>query len=70
MKRPYCVFLALATLILQADLTFSDVRMSAIIGSNMVLQQDIPIQIWGWAEPGESVTVQLKNNEARTKADK
>ena len=25
--------------------------------SNMVLQRDKPIRIWGWAEPGEKVTV-------------
>ncbi len=25
--------------------------------SNMVLQRDKPIRVWGWAEPGEAVTV-------------
>jgi sialate O-acetylesterase len=25
--------------------------------SNMVLQRDKPIRIWGWAEPGEKVSV-------------
>ena len=25
--------------------------------SNMVLQRDKPISIWGWANPGEKVTV-------------
>lgn len=35
-----------------------------VFQSNMVLQRDKPISIWGWAEPGESLTVTLGQNEA------
>ncbi len=44
--------------------------MPAVIGSNMVLQQELPIQIWGWADPGESVAVQIENGRATARADK
>jgi sialate O-acetylesterase len=37
--------------------------------SNMVLQRDKPIRIWGWAEPGEMVTVSFTGKEASTTAD-
>ena len=37
---------------------WADVRLPAIIGSNMVLQQKTNAPIWGWAEPGEEVKVQ------------
>ena len=35
----------------------ADVRLPHIIGSNMVLQREMPIPIWGWADPCEKVTV-------------
>ena len=37
----------------------AEVRLPKIFGSHMVLQQGKPIQVWGWANPGESVTVQI-----------
>ncbi len=47
----------------------ADVRLPAIIGNNMVLQADLPLPIWGWAEPGEDVTVTLGDAKATAKAD-
>ena len=46
----------------------ADVRLPAVIGSNMVLQQDQPLPIWGWAEPGEQVTVAIGTNKSIAKA--
>lgn len=34
------------------------VRLPALIGNNMVLQQNAAINVWGWADAGEKVTVQ------------
>lgn len=36
----------------------------------MVLQQNKPIKVWGWADPGEKVTVLFKNQTKSVKADK
>ena len=47
---------------------WADVKLPAIIGSNMVLQADTPLPIWGWASPGEEVTVTLLEAKATTKA--
>ena len=49
--------------------SFADVRLPKIIGSNMVLQRGAAITIWGWADPGEKVTVQFGENKAKTKAN-
>jgi sialate O-acetylesterase len=35
----------------------------------MVLQRDIPVKIWGWANPGEKVTVTIKGKKLRTVTD-
>lgn len=36
---------------------FADVRLPAIISDHMVLQQRTEATLWGWAEPGETITV-------------
>jgi sialate O-acetylesterase len=38
---------------------FADVKLPAVIGDNMVLQQGVEVPIWGWAEPGEKVIIGL-----------
>jgi sialate O-acetylesterase len=63
MLRPLVLLLAFA------GLTWADVRLPAVIGSNMVLQREQPLPIWGWADAGEEVTVALGENKATTKAD-
>ncbi len=48
----------------------ADVRLPSIIGDHMVLQQDRPIAIWGWADPDEAVAVTLGSNRKSAVADK
>jgi len=47
----------------------AEVKLPAVIGSRMVLQRDKPLPIWGWADPGEEVTVEFAGNKASAKAD-
>jgi sialate O-acetylesterase len=47
----------------------ADVRLPAIFGNHMVLQQNIKVPVWGWADPGESITVALGGQTAKTAAD-
>ncbi len=35
----------------------ADVTLPAIFSDHMVLQADAPVPVWGWAEPGEKVSV-------------
>ncbi len=46
----------------------ADVRLPHVLSSNMVLQQGKPIAFWGWADPGESVTVQIADASQTTVA--
>ena len=59
--------LVLSLLILAAP-AVADVKLPAIIGNNMVLQQDMKVPIWGWAEAGETVTVTLGDQKVAAKA--
>jgi sialate O-acetylesterase len=44
----------------------ADVKLPGFFNDHMVLQRDIPIPVWGWAEPNETVTVQIDNQTAKT----
>jgi len=46
----------------------AEVRIPAVIGDHMVIQQDKPVSIWGWAAKGEPVTVKLAGQEKKTRA--
>lgn len=60
-----CFFVLLATCV------SADVRLPTVFSDNMVLQQQRDIPVWGWAEPGERVTVSGSWNDAgvSTKTD-
>jgi sialate O-acetylesterase len=44
---------------------FADIKLPAIIGDNMVLQQGGKVSIWGWADPDEEVTVGVSWNSMK-----
>jgi sialate O-acetylesterase len=46
----------------------ADVKLPAIFGTNMVLQRDQKDRVWGWAEPGEEVTVEIAGQYQAAKA--
>ena len=47
----------------------ADVRLPAVFSDNLVLQQEMPVPVWGWADPGEQVTVTCQKSSAVTVAD-
>ena len=47
----------------------ADVKLPKIFGDSMVLQQKTEAAVWGWADPGEEVTVSLGEAKASGKAD-
>ncbi len=52
--KPTFIFLFVMAMCLRAS---ADVRLPQIFGGNMILQQETSNAIWGFAEPGEKVTV-------------
>ena len=54
---------------LAANPAQANVRLPSVIGEGMVLQRDMPVPIWGWAEPGEEIAVKLADHEVQGKAD-
>jgi sialate O-acetylesterase len=60
------VFL-LSFLVLISNTIGAKISLPAIVGNGMVLQRDVEIKIWGWAEPGEKVSINfMKKNYTTT----
>ncbi|MGB8167508.1 MAG: sialate O-acetylesterase [Chthoniobacteraceae bacterium] len=52
-----------------ASAAHADVRVPAVISEHMVLQAETPANVWGWAEPGEKVTVKFGDKSGESAAD-
>lgn len=48
---------------------FADVQMPKIFSSKMVLQREMKVPVWGWAEKDEKVTVAIGGQKAEATAD-
>jgi len=65
-----CIVLPLFMILFLVSALSADIRLPSVIGSHMVLQQEKPIKIWGWAEPGENISVSFGGQNAQTPVDK
>ncbi len=44
-------------------------KLPTVLGDNMVFQRDMPVPIWGWADPGQAVTVRFAGQLKQTTTD-
>jgi sialate O-acetylesterase len=44
----------------------ADIRLPQLISNSMVLQRDIPLKIWGWADHGEKIQVDFNGRKFNT----
>ena len=65
MKKQFIIL----TLLLSVLPALADVRLPAIFSDHLVLQRDASVPVWGWAEPGEEVTVEFAGQKKTAKAD-
>ncbi|MBT1690240.1 sialate O-acetylesterase [Dawidia soli] len=57
-------------LLVMVPAAMADVRLPAIFRDHMVLQRGAPVNVWGWASPGEKVAVTLMMKSATAIANK
>ena len=67
LSRVACVLLG-AVLAFQISAR-AELKLPAIFGDNMVLQQQQSVPVWGWAAPGATVTVKFAGQTKTAKAD-
>lgn len=53
-----------------AQVAFAGVRLPAVFSDHMVLQQQMPLTVWGWADPGERVEVEFRAQRVPVTADR
>ena len=44
-------------------------ELPAVYSDHAVIQRDMPVPVWGWADAGQTVTVTFKGQTAAGKAD-
>jgi len=59
----------LASYLLAAVSARADVRLPALFSDHLVLQKSQRVPVWGWADPGEKVSVNLADARAEAMAD-
>src|SRR6266498_6151338 len=47
----------------------AEIRLPNIFSSHMVLQQENPLIVWGWASPNETITIQLASETRSVQAN-
>ena len=57
-------------LVVSAQSLFAEIRLPTLIGDKMVLQRDTELTIWGWANPGEKVTVRFQEQFYDTESNR
>jgi sialate O-acetylesterase len=55
--------------LLAAGTARADVKLPSVFTDHAVLQYGMPVPIWGWADPGEKVSVAIGKQTASTEAD-
>ncbi|MVM29010.1 sialate O-acetylesterase [Spirosoma sp. HMF4905] len=66
---PYAVFrfqIFYLGLLLACQTAFGQVRLPRLVSDGMVLQRDVPVNLWGWAKAGESVSITLNGQSGTT----
>ncbi|MCU7548988.1 sialate O-acetylesterase [Chitinophagaceae bacterium LB-8] len=57
MKKRSFLFTFMFSLLVGMSPLFAQLRLPAIIGSHMVLQQNSAVKIWGWCNPSEKIRI-------------
>jgi len=63
------IFVLAVVLLASSTTARAKVKLPAIFGNHMVLQRDATVPVWGWAEPGEKVTVAIAGQKVSATAD-
>jgi sialate O-acetylesterase len=71
LPKPAKVLAVILVLLLSNSfVSHAEVTLPAVFSSNMVLQRDIPIKIWGWADKREEISISFLDETVLVRADK
>jgi hypothetical protein len=67
MKLRSFIFTLLVSITITSN---AEVKLPKVFTNDMVLQRDIPIKIWGWADKRETIAITFLNETVEVKADR
>lgn len=68
MKKVQFVFLIFLSFVFSQ--IRADIKLPYLFSSGMVLQRNIDVTVWGWADPGERITVTFDGQTQKTKTNR
>ncbi|MBV8629884.1 MAG: sialate O-acetylesterase [Silvibacterium sp.] len=68
LRATLCSVFALSAFI-ATGIARAELKLPHLLSDHAVLQRDAPIHIWGWADPGETVTVRFHDQTRNAAAD-
>jgi len=69
MRRNRLIVALLIVAVVAASAAMADVKLPSLVGDNMCLQQGKALNIWGWADPQEKITVSFCGQDVSAVAD-
>jgi sialate O-acetylesterase len=45
---------------------YAAIKLPALVGDNMILQRNVKVPVWGWADPGEKIRIKFNKKEFKT----
>ncbi|MCV9387005.1 sialate O-acetylesterase [Reichenbachiella ulvae] len=63
------LFRVLLLILLTSTLQAADLRLPRLFADHMVFQRNQPTKIWGWAAPGQKITITFDGQKTKVKAD-
>ena len=63
MNKLIRTILSLTLLILFSHANNAQIKLPKLVSDGMVLQRNADVKIWGWASPGEKVSVEFMKND-------
>ncbi len=66
-RKSYLV--SIGAVLLLGSSAHANVKLPGIFSDHMVLQQNVPLPVWGWADAGEQVTVSIAGQTRTATAD-
>lgn len=68
-RRSFLAIGLVLVTVFSVQTTLASIKLPAVVGDQMVLQRDIELKIWGWADPGEKITLRFRGNHYYTETD-
>lgn len=70
LKLKYPFFLRILILLFVSTSACADIKLPQLISNRMVLQRDVELKVWGWANAEEKVTLSFNGKKLKSKAGK